>query len=98
MAVPSFRELREAPSGRVGVLTVVPRGAGGTGEAVCWLPSPCLFPHSEVCPKHSRVFCGKALQGHEGEWSALSPVCPPQCCGQLAKEGSPCHGCCWKAG
>lgn len=57
-----------------------------------------LFSHSEVCPKHSRVFCRKALQGHEGEWITPSPVGATQCCGQLAKEGSPCHGCCWRAG
>lgn len=38
VAVPGFRELREAPPGRVGMLNVLPKGhgcseAGGTGEA-----------------------------------------------------------------
>lgn len=38
VAVPGFRELREAPPGWVGMLNVLPKGhgcseAGGTGEA-----------------------------------------------------------------
>ncbi|KAM6357398.1 annexin A6 isoform 2-T2 [Alca torda] len=72
VAVPGFWELREAPSGRVGMLNVVPEGhgcseAGGSGGAGCRHPSPHLnFPAVKCIRSTAEYFAERLYKAMKG--------------------------------
>ena len=97
-AVLGFRELREAPSRWVGMLNVVPKGhgcseAGGTGEAGCQHPSPCLnFPTVKCIRSTAEYFAERLHKAMKVSGSPLLQGFPHSIVGSRAEEGSPCHG------
>lgn len=98
VAVPGFRELREAPSGRVEMLNVVPEGhgcseAGGTGEAGCRHPSPRLnFPAVKCIRSTAEYFAERLYKAMKVSGSPLLPGVLRKVVGTQPEEGSPCHG------
>ena len=98
VAVPGFRELREAPSGWVGMLNAVPEGhrcseARGAGEAGCQHPSPRLnFPAVKCVRSTAEYFAERLHKAMKVSGSPLPQGIPRSVLGSWAEEGSPCHG------
>lgn len=97
LAGPGFREHTEAPSGWVGMLHVVPKGhgcseAGGTGEARCRHPSPCLnFPTVKCIRSTAEYFAERLYKAMKVSGSPLLQGVPHSVVGSRPEEGSPCH-------
>lgn len=97
VAVPGFRELREAPSGQVGMLNVLPKGqgcseAGDTGEAGCQHPSPHLnFPAVKCVRSTAEYFAERLYKAMKVSGSPLLQQVPHSIVGSQPEEGSPCH-------
>lgn len=86
VAVPGIRELREAPSGWVGMRDMVPMGCGcsdvwgtgGTGEAGCWHPSPRLnFPAVKCIRSKAEYFAERLYKAMKVSGFSLLYRNPP---------------------